>query len=349
MSKNLLITWWLWYIGSHAVVAFEEAWYKTIIVDNLDNSDLSTLGNVEKILWYKPDFFEVDIRDVEKMEEIFKKYNFDWVVHFAWLKAVWESCKKPLKYFDNNVVGSIKLFELMQRYEVKNLIFSSSATVYNWENLLPYEENMSVWKTSNPYWTTKFLIEKILEDLARFSGFRVVNLRYFNPIWAHHSGLIWENPEWIPNNLFPFIMKVVSWELPELKVFWGDYDTKDGTGIRDYIDINDLVEGHLRAYELLEKWQGRWYLNDSISSTEWQGLFETFNLGVWKGVSVLELVKVCEEIIWKKIPYEIVPRRAGDLAEVYCNPNKAKEILGWETKVSIEESVKNGLRFMEMN
>ncbi len=326
-KKIILITWWTWYIGSHWVVAFEQAGYKIVIVDNLSNSNLKSLDWIEKILGYKPDFFEVDLRDKEKLEKIFEKYSFDWVIHFAWLKAVWESCEKPLEYFDNNLTGSIKLFELMEKFWVKNIVFSSSATVYAPENISPLVEIMSTWNTSNPYWRTKFLIENILQDLADFSGFRVANLRYFNPIWAHSSWEIGENPEGLPNNLLPFIMKVATWELKQLQIFWDDYNTIDWTWVRDYIDVVDLIEGHLKAYEKINSW------------------FNTYNLWVGKWVSVLEMIKKSEKIVWKKIDYKIAQRRAWDLAEVYCNPEKAKKQLGWKAKISLEESLVNSWRF----
>jgi UDP-glucose 4-epimerase len=218
---------------------------------------------------------------------------------------------------------------------VKNIVFSSSATVYAPENSSPLVETMTTWNTSNPYWRTKFLIENILEDLANFSGFRVVNLRYFNPIWAHSSWEIWENPAWIPNNLLPFIMKVATWELKELQVFWRDYNTIDWTWVRDYIDVVDLIEGHLKAYELLEI--------KKIKANKW--FFETYNLGVGKWVSVLEMIEVARKVTGKKIPYKIVDRRAWDLAQVYCNPKKAKKELNWEAKTSLEDSIKNSWKF----
>jgi len=263
-KKNILITGWTGYIGSHWVVAFEQAGYKTVIVDNLVNSTLDALDWIEKILGYRPDFFDIDLRDKDKLEEVFKKYDFDWVIHFAGLKAVWESCEKPLKYFDNNIVWSIKLFECMEKYSVKNIIFSSSATVYKSPFLIShhgreettrwFNESDVTWNTTNPYWTTKFLLEQILIDLSKFSGFNVINLRYFNPVWAHKSWFLWEDPEWIPNNLLPFIMKVASWELDELKVFGDDYETIDGTWVRDYIDVVDLIDGHLKSYEKITSW-----------------------------------------------------------------------------------------------
>lgn len=336
-QKTILITWGIWYIWSHAVVAFEQAWYKTVIVDNLDNSCLSTYKNIGSILWYKPDFYEIDLRDKYKLEVVFKKYKFDWVLHFAWLKAVGESCEKPLHYFDNNVVWSLRLFELMQDYGVKNIIFSSSATVYDW---IIYEnetfswalETDQTWNTSNPYWTTKFLLETILTDLSKFSWFNVINLRYFNPVWAHNSGLIWENPDWIPNNLLPFIMKVATWELPYLNVYWDDYETIDGSWVRDYIDVVDLIDWHLKAYDLLE-------------NLDFSGFIDTFNLWVGKWVSVFEMIEASRKATWKDITFKIAPRRAGDLASVYCNPSKAKHILDWTAKTSLEDSLKNSWKF----
>ena len=337
MKKTILITGWTWYIWSHWVVAFEQAWYKTVIVDNLSNSSDKTLDGIEKILGYKPDFFEVDLRDKDVLEEVFKKYSFDWVVHFAWLKAVWESCKKALEYFDNNLTWSLKLFEVMEKYSVKNIIFSSSATVYD---SMIYEnkefswalETHITWNTSNPYGTSKFLLEVILNDLSKFSGFNIINLRYFNPIWAHESWNIWEDPRWIPNNLLPYIMKVATWELEKLKVFWDDYDTIDGTWVRDYIDVVDLIDGHLKAYGLLENLDFNWFIDN-------------FNLWVGRWVSVLEMIKKSEEITWKNLVYEIVWRREGDLWEVYCTPDKAKQILWWEAKTSLDDSLRNSWKF----
>lgn len=330
--KKILITGGLWYIGSHAVVAFEEAWYETIIVDNLDNSCLSTYRRIWKLLWKKPKFYEVDIRDFNWLDKIFSEHKIDWVIHFAWLKAVWESCEMPLLYFDNNIIWSIKLFEVMQKHSVKNLIFSSSATVYNLDNPLPYTEWDPSWKTSNPYWTTKYIIERIMQDLSKFSSFNVINLRYFNPIWAHPSGLIWEAPDWIPNNIFPYIMKVISWELEKISIFGNDYDTVDWTWVRDYIDINDLINGHIKAYDRLKNLEKIW-------------VYEDYNLWVWKWVSVLELIKACENVIWKKIPYVFTDRRGWDLAIFYCNPEKANRVLSWKASTSIEDSVRNSLKF----
>lgn len=362
MKKTILITGWTWYIWSHCVITFEKAWYKAIIVDNLCNSWLKTLDWIEKILWYKPNFFEIDLRDKVKLEELFKKYTFDWVIHFAWLKAVWESCNKSLEYFDNNIIWSLRLFELMQKYWVKNIIFSSSATVYDisqksllitkrtcthttskgelveqelWEKLW-IDENFRTWNTTNPYWTTKFLLEQILNDLSKFAWFKVVSLRYFNPIWAHESWYIWEDPFGIPNNLLPYIMKVANWELKHLQVFWDDYDTVDGTWVRDYIDVVDLIDGHLKAWEKIE-------INWNQEKNNW--FFEVYNLWVWKWVSVLEIIKEVEKVTWKKISYKIVERRPWDVAEMFCNPWKAFDKLWWKSKTSLNDSLKNSWKF----
>jgi len=357
MKKTILITWWTGYIWSHWVVAFEQAWYKTVIVDNLSNSTVKSLEGIEKILWYKPDFYEVDIRNTDLLENIFKKYDFDWVVHFAWLKAVWESCSKPLEYFDNNIVWSLRLFELMEKYDVKNIIFSSSATVYDMNEFPisqpfpPREKVVSwlseidrTWNTSNPYGTTKFLLEQILIDLSKFAWFRVINLRYFNPIWAHSSWYLWEDPFGIPNNLLPYIMKVANGELAQLQVFWWDYDTVDGTWVRDYIDVVDLIDGHLKGWEKLLTHPPH-TSGTSLGKGRSNWLFETYNLWVGRWVSVLEMVREAEKVTWKKIDYKIVDRRAWDLPEVYCNPSKAFEVLWWRSETNLEDSLKNSWKF----
>ena len=330
MKKKILITWGLWYIGSHAVVAFEEAWYETVILDNLSNSCVTTLRNIQSILGYKPRYYECDLRDRKKVFEVFAENKFDWVIHFAWAKAVWESCENPIYYFQNNISGSLFLFEAMEKYSVKNIIFSSSATVYHQDNHMPLLEENKLW-TTNPYWTTKLLLEKILEDLSEFSWFNVINLRYFNPIWAHNSGKIGEDPEGIPNNLLPFIMKVATWELETLQVFGEDYETIDGTWVRDYIDVNDLVDWHLLAYKKLEEQKNNFC--------------DVFNLWIGKWLSVLEMIESSKKITWKNISFKIGERRKWDIWEVYCNPEKAKEKLWFEAKITLEESLENSWRF----
>lgn len=354
MKKKILITGWLGYIGSHAVVAFEEAWYETVIMDNLSNSCVTTLRNIHNILGYKPKYYECDLRDRKSVFEVFEENNFDGVLHFAGAKAVGESCEQPIYYFQNNISGSLFLFEAMQKYDVKNIIFSSSATVYkNTPPSVPplsgegknngISENNPL-GTTNPYGTTKMLLEKILEDLSEFAWFNVINLRYFNPIWTHPSGKIWEDPEWIPNNLLPFIMKVANGQLEKLKVFWNDYDTIDGTGVRDYIDINDLVEGHLLAYKKLENIQPS-PLTPLPRGEGNKGFCDVYNLWAGKWVSVLEMIEASRKITAQEIPYEIVDRRSWDTAEVYCNPEKAKAELWFQAKVSLDESLENSWKF----
>jgi len=319
------------YIWSHWVVAFEQAGYETVIVDNLCNSSVDTLDWIEKIIGYKPDFYNVDLRDKNALEEVFKKYSFDWVIHFAGLKAPFESQEQPIKYFQNNISWSINLFDLMDEYKVLNIVFSSSANTYCTSNIPPIKETY-LQSTTNPYWTTKLLLEKILEDLSKFSGFNVINLRYFNPIWAHESGYLGELPEWKPNNLFPFIFKVLFWELDELKVFGSDYDTADGTWVRDYIDVVDLVNAHLLAYNKLSEWNKKWYIDN-------------FNVGTWKWATVLEVIKWVEKVLWRKVNHKIVDRRAWDIPVSFCDTTKIEKELWFKAKVSLDESIKNSWKF----
>lgn len=348
----------MWYIGSHWAVALIEKWYTVTILDNLSNSSIDVLDSIEKITGTRPKFYEVDLRDKEKLENVFKGDIFDWVIHFAWAKAVWESCDKPFYYYKNNVIWSLNLFECMEKYNVKNIIFSSSATVYKPDEKPPFTEQSLTWNTTNPYGTTKLLIENILRDLSIHKWFNVINLRYFNPIWAHSSGLIWEDPNDIPNNLLPFIMKVASWELSSLNVFWDDYDTIDWTWERDYIHVNDLIEWHIKALSFIEQENNRrgepcvhpmpktHHIPETYqSSNNIPPIFENINLWTWKPTSVLEVIKNTEEVTWKKINYTITPRRAWDIAISYCLPTKAKEVLNWETKKTLQQAIKDSWNF----
>lgn len=334
MKKTILLTWATWYIGSHTAIEFIEAGYEVIIVDNLANSHTNSLTWIEKITWVLPKFYECDLRDTEKIEHIFQKYSFDCVIHFAGLKAVWESCEKPLEYFDNNIIWSLRLFECMKKYWVKKCIFSSSATVYDPINFESWKWVWELWttgETTNPYGTTKYIIERILRDLAEFSEFQIVNLRYFNPIWAHPSGNIGEYPDEYPNNLLPYVMKVACGELPHLNIFGNDYNTPDGTWVRDYIDVCDLSKAHFKAYFSLE-WASAWNI-------------EHYNLWTGRWTSVLELIQIASEIKWSDIAYKITERRAWDIAQVFCYPKKAEEKLWWIAETSIAESVKNSYEF----
>ncbi len=314
------------------------------------------MDKIEKITGVKPVFYQLDLsphpspllwEEREQanitLDDIFAKHNFDWVLHFAGLKAVWESTTKPFYYYDKNVIWALNLFEAMEKYWVKNIIFSSSA--FLWLNELD-----EVWDCTNPYWTTKFLIENILRDLSIHKWFRVIALRYFNPVWAHKSWLIWENPKWLPNNLLPFVMKVATWELEEVWVFWNDYDTIDWTWVRDYIHVLDLSKGHLQAWDWLNSNQSiptPSFMTKGREENKW--FFEVFNLWTWNWTSVLEMINLTSEIVGKNLKYKILPRRAWDLAEVYCDASKAKSILNWEAKLSIKEAIEDSWNFMNKN
>ena len=330
--KTILLTWWTWYIGSHWAVALLEKWYNVIIVDNFSNSNKSSLDAIEKITWKKPIFYEIDLRNKQDLEIVFKENKIDSIINFAGAKAVWESCSLPFYYYENNIIWSLNLFELMDKYEVKNIIFSSSATVYRPDEKAPFNENTPTWNTTNPYWTTKLIIENILRDLSNHKNFNVINLRYFNPVWAHKSWLIGEDPNDIPNNLLPFIMKVVTWELKEIQVFWDDYDTKDWTGERDYIHVLDLVDGHIKALEFIEN-------NNNI--------YEEINLWTGNATSVLEMINITKKVANKDLKYKIVERRSWDIAISYCSPDKAKKLLNWEAKYSIEDAIIDSYNFIK--
>ena len=334
--KTLLLTGWTGYIGSHCAVAALKAWYEVIVLDNLSNSRKDVVKKIETISGKSVIFYEWDIRKHEDIETIFRTHTIDAVLHFAGLKAVGESCEKPFEYYENNVIGTNNLCQIMENYNCKNIIFSSSATVYNPYEIPPFSEDTITGNTTNPYGTTKFLIENILRDLATHRNFRVINLRYFNPIGAHESGLIGENPHDIPNNLLPYIMKVAAGELPELSVYGNDYDTPDGTGVRDYIHVEDLAQGHIAALDML---------NQEQSNT----MFENINLGTGKGTSVMEMIYYTKKIIGKPLPYKIVTRRDGDIASAYCSPEKAWKQLNWKASKTVEQAISDSWNFIQKN
>lgn len=351
--QTLLLTGWTGYIWSHAAVAFLEAGYNLILLDNLSNSSKDVLQKIEKITGKTPKFYQGDIQDTSILEAIFTENALDGVIHFAGLKAVGESCEEPFLYYENNILWSIRLFEVMEKFGVRNIIFSSSATVYDTAHqdapdlITPLSskergwgwglrENSPTGNTSNPYGTTKFLIENILRDMASYKNFRVANLRYFNPIGAHESGLIGENPHDIPNNLLPYIMKVAIWELKELFVFGDDYDTPDGTGVRDYIHVVDLAQAHLKAWEYINK-----------TEKESQGFFESFNIGTGNGTSVKEMIDITQQIIGSTLAYKIAARRPWDIASAYCSPKKAEKILWWKAQKSVEQAVEDSWNFIQ--
>ena len=326
---NILLTGGAGYIGSHTAVALKEAGHSVVIYDNFCNSSKTVLNNLKIILDGAIPYVEGDIRDVALLESTMRDYQIEAVIHFAGLKAVGESVSSPLKYYDNNVVGTLSLIRAMISQNVKNLVFSSSATVYGDPQYLPIDEGHPLAPT-NPYGRTKLQIEHILEDVAHAdSSWRVINLRYFNPAGAHHSGLLGENPRDVPNNLMPFIAQVATGQLPQLSIFGDDYPTKDGTGVRDFIHVVDLAEGHLAALS---------YLPDSNG-------FETFNLGTGIGYSVLEMICAFEGASKKVIPYSVVTRRPGDIASCYASVDKANKVLTWKASRALEDMCKSSWQF----
>ena len=310
---NILVTGGSGYIGSHTVVELQNAGHNVVVVDNLSNSNEKSLKRVAEITGKSVDFYEIDIRDFNALDSIVSKYHFDCCIHFAGLKAVGESVQKPLEYYDNNVCGTVNLLKVLQKHNCKNIIFSSSACVYGDPKIIPISEDCPTGNCTNPYGQTKSMIEDIMIDLQKSdSNWNIVLLRYFNPIGAHSSGKIGENPNGIPNNLMPYITQVAVGKREKLNVFGNDYDTIDGTGVRDYIHVVDLARGHVCALQAIEKQCG----------------LEIFNLGTGHGYSVLDVIKTFEKVNNIKIPYEVVARRPGDIATCYADPQKAKRILG---------------------
>jgi UDP-glucose 4-epimerase len=329
----VLVTGGAGYIGSHTCIALSEAGYEFIVYDNLSNASRESLKRVEKIINKEVLFVEGDIRDKKRLQELFDNYPIDAVIHFAGLKAVGESVEQPLKYYDNNICGTVSLCEVMQENGCKQIVFSSSATVYGDPHTTPIKEDFPL-SATNPYGRSKLFIEEILRDLfVADKEWKVVLLRYFNPVGAHKSGIIGEDPNGIPNNLMPYISQVAVGKRKELQVFGGDYDTKDGTGVRDYIHVVDLAMGHVKA---LDKISG---LKDVL----------TVNLGTGNGYSVLDMVKAFQEASGRDVPYKIVQRRSGDIAKCYADPSYAKEVLGWEAKRGIKEMCEDAWRWQSQN
>lgn len=327
---RVLVTGGTGYIGSHTVVELINEGHEAIIIDNLSNSKREVVDYIEKITGVKPKFYEGDCCDKEVLRKIFNENKIDAVIHFAGFKAVGESVMVPLKYYRNNLVSTISLCEVMKEFNCKNIVFSSSATVYGDPKKLPLEESMELGKTTNPYGTTKMFIERILSDLSiSDKEWKVILLRYFNPVGAHESGLIGENPNGTPNNLMPYIMKVAVGELEYLNVFGDDYDTKDGTGVRDYIHVVDLAKGHLKAIDKAREVAG----------------VNIYNLGTGKGYSVLDIVNTFQDVNGIEIKYEIVERRPGDIAKCYADPTKAKEELGWIADKDLEQMCRDAWNY----
>jgi len=336
----ILVTGGAGYIGSHTLIELSNADYDFIVYDNLCNSSSESLKRVSKITGKDITFEEGDIRDKKRVQEIFKKYDIDSVIHFAGLKAVGESVLHPLKYYDNNLNGTLVLLEVMKEYGCKKMVFSSSATVYDekdTKNYIPLSETDSIGDTTNPYGTTKYMIERILNDLyISDDRFKIVILRYFNPVGAYESGTIGEDPNGIPNNLMPFISQVAVGKREYLSLFGDDYDTKDGTGVRDYIHVVDLANAHLKAIEY-------------IKSDKFDSAISTFNIGTGIGYSVLDMIKAYEKVSGKRVPYKIAPRRAGDIAICYADSSLAKTVLNWEATKTLEQMCEDSARWQSNN
>ena len=329
---KILLTGGTGFIGSHTAVKVIESGYDVVIADDLSNSDASVKGRIERITGKGVNFYQVDVADSAAMEEIFDAHEIDAVIHFAGYKAVGESVVRPLAYYRNNLDTALTLLETMQRHGCKSFIFSSSATVYSPANEVPFTEESEDLGCTNPYGWTKFMIEQILKDVCKADPeMSVVLLRYFNPIGAHASGLIGENPSGVPNNLMPYITQVAQGIRPHLNVFGDDYPTHDGTGVRDYIHVVDLAAGHVAALEYSRAHKG----------------CEVFNLGTGQGYSVLDLVKTFERVNGVKIPYEITDRRAGDIAVSYADVSKAREVLGWKAEKGIEDMCRDAWRWQQ--
>jgi UDP-glucose 4-epimerase len=328
---NVLVTGGAGYIGSHTCVELLNNGYNIVVMDNYSNSSPEVLELVEKLTNKTFPVYDCDMLDYDGFEKIFEENKIDAVIHFAGLKAVGESVSKPLEYYHNNLNGTINLLRLMKKHNVRKLVFSSSATVYGMNNKAPFNEDMPL-STTNPYGTTKLMIENILRDICfADKSWKVALLRYFNPIGAHKSGLIGENPNGIPNNLMPYIMKVAVGKLECLSVYGNDYPTPDGTGVRDYIHVCDLANGHIKALEKLESIEGA----------------QAYNLGTGRGSSVLDVVHAFEKASGKKVNYKIAPRRPGDIAECYADVTKAKKELGWEAKYNLDDMCRDSWNFIK--
>ena len=339
-AEKILVTGGAGYIGSHACVELLQAGYDVVVIDNLSNSKSESLARVERITGKTLNFVAADICDKLALSDIFSAHNIYAVMHFAGLKAVGESCAQPIRYYQNNVYGTLVLTEIMQQFGVKKIIFSSSATVYGEPDTVKYTEDLPVFGATNPYGKSKAMVEDILQDLPvaddlsnSSDPWKIILLRYFNPIGAHISGLIGEDPNGIPNNLVPYVSQVAVGKLEQLSVFGSNYSTRDGTGVRDYIHVVDLVRGHLNALQALNKITG----------------CKAYNLGAGKGYSVLEIITAFERITGKFINYKIVERRAGDIAEFYADPGLALRELDWQTEKNLDDMVADTWRWQSAN
>ena len=331
---KIIVTGGAGFIGTHTLIELDAAGHEMVVVDNLINSNRESLRRVAQIIGKEIPFYQTDIRDCDGLNKIFEKHSFDSCIHFAGLKAVGESVQKPLEYYENNMSGTFVLLDVMRNHGCKNIIFSSSATVYGNPAVIPITEECPKGHCTNPYGQTKSMLEEVLTDVQKADPeWNVVLLRYFNPIGAHPSGLIGENPNGIPNNLMPYITQVAIGKREKLGIFGNDYDTPDGTGVRDYIHVVDLAKGHVCALKAIERKCG----------------LAIYNLGTGHGYSVLDVVKAFEKVNGVAVPYTIMPRRAGDIATCYSAPNKAEKELGWKAQYGIEEMCRDSWNWQRKN
>ena len=334
MAKRILVTGGAGFIGSHTLIELHKAGYEFVVVDNFVNSNPEALHRVGELIGAEVPFVKADIRDREALNKVFEQYSFDSCIHFAGLKAVGESVAKPLEYYENNMSGTFTLLDVMRQHGCKNIIFSSSATVYGDPAIIPITEECPKGHCTNPYGQTKSMLEQVLMDVQKADPeWNVVLLRYFNPIGAHQSGRIGENPNGIPNNLMPYITQTAIGRRKELGVFGNDYDTPDGTGVRDYIHVVDLATAHVAALKAIEKKAG----------------LAIYNIGTGHGYSVLDVVNAFEKANGVKVPYSIKPRRPGDIATCYCDPTKAEKELGWKAKYGIEDMCRDSWNWQSQN
>lgn len=329
---SILVTGGAGYIGSHTTVELIQAGYDVVIVDDLSNSKETVIDRIEKITGTRPRFYQVNILDEEKLDHIFQTETIEAIIHYAAFKAVGESVQKPIKYYSNNLGGLLSILKAMNKHKVQRIVYSSSATVYGTENPSPLSEKMPTGQVTNPYGYTKLMGERILKDTSKaHPNWSITILRYFNPIGAHESGLIGEDPQGIPNNLMPYITQVAIGKLEKLHIFGNDYDTPDGTGVRDYLHVVDLAKGHVAAIRYAEEHEG----------------LETINLGTGQGYSVLDLVQTFEKVNHLSLPYVIDPRRPGDVASCYADPSYAKELLGWQTEKTLDDMCRDSWHWQE--
>lgn len=334
MTSTILVTGGAGYIGSHTVLCLLDAGYDVVVLDNLSNSSAESLVRVQQICGKVPHFVQGDIRDRALLDKLFARYSIDAVLHFAGLKAVGESVKQPLRYYENNVAGSVTLCQAMHAAGIFKLVFSSSATVYGEPAKMPVREDFPTGTPTNPYGRSKLIVEEVLQDLCRSDGrWSVALLRYFNPVGAHESGLMGEDPNGVPNNLLPYISQVAAGRLEHLSIFGNDYATPDGTGIRDYIHVVDLAVGHLKALDALDHRPGA----------------NVWNLGTGKGYSVLEIVHAFEQASGRSVPCKFAPRRAGDIAECWADPSKALQELGWRAERTLDDMMRDSWRWQQKN